>query len=111
MAACAARGRSASARTIMADLPPSSSTAGIRRSAAVAATRRPTPALPVKKIMSAPAASTAPASARPGTTSSTPAGSPSSFQSAATRREVSGVWSEGLSTTVLPAMSGPTQSA
>ena len=95
----------------MADLPPSSSTAGIIRAAAVAATWRPTPALPVKKIMSVPAASAWPASARPGTTSSTPGGSPSLSQSAATRREVSGVRSDGLSTTALPAMSGPTQSA
>ena len=52
-AACAARGRSASASTIIGDLPPSSSTAGTRRSAAACATCLPVAALPVKKIMSA----------------------------------------------------------
>ena len=40
-AACAARGRSASASTIIGDLPPSSSTAGTRRAAAACATCLP----------------------------------------------------------------------
>ena len=64
-AACAARGRSASASTIIGDLPPSSSTAGTRRAAAACATCLPVAALPVKKIMSAAAVSAAPASPRP----------------------------------------------
>ena len=109
-AARAARGRSASASTIIADFPPSSSTAGTRRAAAVAATCLPTAGLPVKKIMSAAAVSAAPASPRPATTSSTPSGSPQLFHNAPTRREVSGVVSDGFSTTALPAASGPMQS-
>ena len=109
-AARAARGRSASARTIIADFPPSSSTAGMRRAAAAAATCLPTAGLPVKKIMSATAVRAAPASPRPATTSRTPSGKPPCFQSAAMRSDVSGVVSDGLSTTVLPAASGPMQS-
>ncbi len=109
-AAWAARGRSASASTIIADLPPSSRIAGTERAAAAAATCLPTAGLPVKKIMSAAAVKAAPASARPATISSTPTGIPDDFQSAPTRSEVSGVVSDGLSTTVLPAASGPTQS-
>ena len=76
-AACAARGRSASASTIIGDLPPSSSTAGHQALGRRAcATCRPAAALPVKKIMSAAAVSAAPASPRPATTWNTPSGSP-----------------------------------
>ena len=66
-AACAARGRSASASTIIADLPPSSSTDGHQALGGRArATCRPDRRLPVKKIMSARSTSAAPASPRPG---------------------------------------------
>ncbi len=72
---------------------------------------RPTFWLPVKKIMSTCLHSSWPTSPLPVTTWKTSSGRPSSRQSASTRSDVSGVHSDGLSTTALPHASGATQSA
>ncbi len=110
-AACAAAARSASSSTMNGDLPPSSSTHGIRRSPQRAATWRPTFWLPVKKIMSAASTSARPASPSPASTWNTSSGRPSCRHSSATRSDVSGVSCDGFRMTALPATSGATQSA
>ncbi|MCY1223310.1 hypothetical protein D9M72_354310 [compost metagenome] len=73
--------------------------------------RRPVAVEPVKAILSTSGwlASRCPATLpKPGTTLITPRGKPTSAASAATRSADSGVSSDGLSTTVLPAASaGP----
>ena len=61
--------------------------------------------------MSAAAVSAAPASPRPATTWNTPSGTPTVRASSAIRSDVSGVCSDGLRMTALPAVSGATQSA
>lgn len=75
------------------------------RSTAAWPIARPTPTEPVKVILSMPgcAASAAPASApAPVTMFSTPSGSPASCASSPRRSAVSGVSSDGFSTTVQP---------
>ena len=68
---------------------------------------RPTSVEPVKAILSTPpwAASAAPVAPSPVTMLTTPAGKPASTQISAKASAVSGVYSAGFSTTVLPAAS------
>ena len=107
--ACAAAfARSASAKTMFADLPPSSSVTRFTCSAQPAMICLPTPVEPVKTTLRTAGCvtnrcpTTVPA---PGTTSSTPGGSPASSASSPSRIAVNGVSSAGFSTTVLPAAS------
>ena len=93
-------------------LPPSSRVSFFRLLAPAAATiSLPTSVEPVKATLSTSlcAASAAPAvSPKPGTTLTTPSGTPASAISSASRSAVSGVCSAGLSTTQLPVVSaGP----
>ncbi len=110
-AAAAAASMSASAKTMFADLPPSSSVTRLIVCAAPAAIERPTSVEPVNAILSTPGCSTSRCpTVEPGptTTLTTPSGSPASAASSAKRSAVSGVSSAGLRTTVLPAASaGP----
>src|SRR5207249_1601479 len=98
--------RSASANTMLGDLPPSSRLTRFRLlSADARAMRLPTSVEPVKAILSTSgcAASLAPASSpRPGRMLSTPSGSSASCSSSASRSALSGVSSDGLRTTLLP---------
>ncbi len=106
-AVAAAASRSASSNTSSADFPPSSSNTGVRLAAALVITRTPVAPLPVKLILSIPAwpTSAAPVSESPGTTLSTPGGSPASSAHSANRSATNGASSEGLSTTQHPAAS------
>lgn len=105
----AARSRSASAKTMLALLPPSSRTVGIPAPAAATATRRPVATEPMKdtlptresEVRAAP--TVAP---RPVATLNTPSGSPARWASWARRSVEAGVNSLGLTTTALPAASG-----
>ena len=96
---------SAEPKMMFADLPPSSSATGLRLRPAVAAMARPVAVPPVKPIMSMPgwlmraSPVTAP---RPFTRLTTPGGSPASCITSIMRRTDTGVYSEGLSTQVLP---------
>ena len=94
---------SASGRTIPASLPPSSSVSRFSVSAADAITRRPVAVDPVKVILATSGwdVSAAPRSLSSAMTLTTPAGS-TSFISSTRRIVVSGVFGEGLMTTVLP---------
>ena len=109
-APASARSRSASAKTMLGDLPPSSSSVRLRRGAAAAWIARPTAVLPVNAIMSTSGAATsASPTSGPGpqTKLSTPGGSTSATmrQSSATPRGSAGA---GFTTTVLPqASAGP----
>ena len=87
-------------------LPPSSSETFLRFLDAPAAIFLPTSVEPVKATLSTSAWSTsaAPASPKPGSTLTTPAGTPASSSSSPSRSAVSGVCSAGLRTTVLPAV-------
>jgi hypothetical protein len=106
IAARAARSRLASAQTMNASLPPSSSSTGIGRSAAAAITLRPVATEPVKNSMSTFAfVSAAPVLPSPCTISTTPAGSPSRWKKSAMTSPDSGVTSDGFKTTVLPPIS------
>ena len=102
-----AASRSASAKTMFGDLPPSSTDTLVMESAAERRTSRPTADDPVNDTLSTPgfATSAAPARAPPVTTCSTPSGSPASASRAGSRSEVRGVCSAGLSTTQQPAAS------
>jgi len=99
---------SASANTMLGDLPPSSSE---RRLSVPAASRMiclPTSVEPVKAILSTRGSRTsAMPTLPPGpvTTLNTPSGTPASWQISAKRSAVSGVWDAGLITIVLPAAS------
>ncbi len=102
---------SASAKTMLAPLPPSSSWTRFTLPADSSTMRRPVGVDPVNAILRTPGW---PPGARPrrgpcpGTMLTTPGGKPTSAISSATRSEVSGVSSAGLRTTVLPAASaGP----
>src|SRR5262245_34496713 len=105
-----ARSRSASAKTMLADLPPSSSSVRLSRGAAACWIARPTGELPVNEIMSTSGAATSAspmAGAEPETKLTTPGGS-----SEATIRQSSlmpsGSTGGGFTTTVLPqASAGP----
>ena len=91
-------------------MPPSSSDAGIKRLAAVSATFLPVFVEPVNMIMSTCSISAAPVSPRPVATWKTPSGSPHSRRPSAISIDVSGVTSEGLRITLLPAISAGMQS-
>ena len=101
----AARSRSASARTIMGSLPPSSSETGVRVWAARSMTFRPVRVEPVNITMSTWSIRTAPVSPVPTATWKTPSGRPHSCSPRSNKRDVSGVTSDGLTTTVFPAAS------
>src|ERR1700724_269828 len=97
--------RSASAKIKLADLPPSSRETRLTSPAAARITSLPTGVEPVKATFrtSGCRASADPASAPgPGTTLSTPGGTPAAAASSARRRAVSGVADAGLTTTELP---------
>ncbi len=101
-----AMSRSASAKTMLADLPPSSAETGVRLAAAAAMMAAPVALEPVKVIrstrgspVSGPATSSPP---YPCTMLRTPSGSPASSASSPNRAAVSGVCGAGFSTTVLP---------
>ena len=102
--------RSASSRMMAADLPPSSSVHGLSFSAAILAISLPTALDPVKVNLSISglAVSARPVSGPPGTTDSTPSGSPASAKISAIANNDSGVSAAGLTTMVQPASSaGP----
>ena len=98
---------SASSATIAADLPPSSSVTGIRRSAQLRAMIRPAAVDPVKAILSTPGCftSASPVSRPPVTTLTTPGGKPTASTAAASASASSGVSPAGLTTTVQPTAS------
>ena len=98
---------SASAKMIWGDLPPSSSTVGVRLSAAARATCLAVAPPPVKVILSMPgwAVMAAPTSAPPVTTLMTPGGNPASAVRSASISAVTGVISEGFMIAVHPAAS------
>ena len=100
----AARSRSASANTILADLPPSSSVTGTTWSAAAFMIAIPVGTEPVKVMWSMPGweASAAPVSRPPVTTLKTPAGSPASTATSARRTTLRPASAAGLATTPLP---------
>ena len=103
-----ARSRSASASTMMAFLPPSSSETRLRRPAAAVAMRRPVSPLPVKLMTGTSGLSTSamPAcSPGPVTRLTVPGGKPASWSSSTSSAAQPGVSEAGLSTTVLPATS------
>ena len=107
-AVAAARSRSASANTMLALLPPSSSVTRLMCRAQPAMTWLPTSVDPVKTIFRTCGWSTRrwPTTLPlPGSTWSTPSGSPASSASSAILIAVSGVSSAGLATTVFPAAS------
>jgi hypothetical protein len=91
-------------------LPPSSSETGVSVSAARAMTFLPVAVEPVNMTMSTASISASPVSPRPVATWKTPSGTPHSRSASATSSDVSGVTSDGLSTTALPAASAGTQS-
>ncbi len=98
----------ASSKTMLGDLPPSSSVEPMNRHAVAAAMREPVAVLPVNEIFASSGWSTraCPASApNPVTTLTAPGGKPASTTSSASRSTVAEVYSDGLITTVLPAHS------
>jgi hypothetical protein len=89
---------SASAKTMLGDLPPSSRVEPMKRDAVEEAIRAPVAVLPVNEIFASRRSSTsaAPASApKPVTTLMTPGGNPASSASAASRSSVAEVYSDG----------------
>ncbi len=107
-AAVAAASRSASAKTMFADLPPSSRVTRLIVPAAPAAIPRPTSVDPVKAIFATSGCSTRrcpQTDPGPATTLRTPSGMPASTAIRSSSIAVSGVSSAGLRTTVLPAAS------
>src|ERR1700684_2929222 len=103
-----AASKSASAKKMLGDLPPSSRVTRLTVSAALFMISLPTAALPVKAILSTPGCATsgAPAdSPKPVTTLTTPGGNPASANQSAISSAVKGVCSAGLSTQVQPAAS------
>ena len=104
----AAASRSASAKTMFGDLPPSSRDTRARWSAAPFITALPVSVPPVKATLSTPgwATSGAPASPpKPVTTLKTPGGKPASSTSAANSSVEAGACSAGLTTMQQPAAS------
>ena len=107
-ALAAAAARSASAKTMLALLPPSSRVTRFTCSAQPAMIRLPTSVEPVKQTLRTSGCVTNRSPTiepLPGSTVSTCSGSPASSASSPIRIAVSGVSSAGLSTTVLPAAS------
>ncbi len=102
-----AASRSASANTMLGDLPPSSSETLARWSAASFITLVPVSVEPVNATLSTPSwrTSARPVSAPPVTTLNTPGGNPASSISRANSSVDAGVCSAGLTTTVQPAAS------
>src|SRR5205814_1093517 len=104
----AARRQSASAKTMLGDLPPSSSEMRFRPRDASSMMRRPISVEPVKEIfrINGCVTSASPmAEPLPGNTWSTPGGSPAAWASSPSLSAVSGESDAGLSTTQLPAAS------
>ena len=107
-AAAAAASMSASAKTTLADLPPSSSVTRLIVPAAPSAIPRPTSVEPVKAILATSGCSTSrlpQTEPGPATTLRTPSGSPDSSAMRSSSIALSGVSSAGLRTIVLPAAS------
>lgn len=107
-AAAAAASRSASAKTMLGLLPPSSRVTLFTRSAHLAMICLPTRVEPVNTIFATPGCSTSASpvtSPRPGSTWKRCSGIPASRASSARRSAVSGVVSAGLRMTALPAAS------
>ncbi len=105
-AVAAARSRSASANTMLALLPPSSSVTRFTWAAQPAMMCLPTSVEPVNttlRTVSFVTKRSPTTEPLPGTTWNSPSGSPASSPSSASRRLVSGVHSAGFSTTALPA--------
>ena len=96
---------SASASTIIGSLPPSSSATGVSVCAARAMTFLPVAVEPVNMIMSASSTSAEPVAPRPVATWKTFAGRPHCSRPSASSSDVSGVNSDGLRITLLPASS------
>ena len=107
-AVAAARSRSASAKTMLALLPPSSSVSRLTWRAQSAMICRPTSVDPVNTILRTAGWSTSRCPTTlplPGSTWNTPSGRPASSASSPIRIAVSGVASAGLATTAQPAAS------
>src|ERR1700759_4744174 len=107
-AAAAPASTSASAKTTLADLPPSSSVTRLIVSAAPRAIPRPTSVEPVKAILATSGCSTRRLPQTlpgPTTTFSTPSGIPAKRAVPSSRTALSGVSSAGFKTIVLPAAS------
>ena len=103
------RSNGASSNTIIGSLPPSSRTTGSNRFAALSAIFLPVRTEPVKKILStAESTNAAPVEPLPCTTSSTPSGNPAEANNRLIASPTSGVYSDGLKTTLLPAASAIT---
>src|ERR1700684_1893187 len=103
-----AASKSASAKKMLGDLPPSSSVTRFTVSAACFTIILPTAALPVKAILLTSACCTSGApqdSPNPVIMLTTPGGNPQSAKCLASSSAVSGVCSAGLSTQVQPAAS------
>ncbi len=101
-----AASRSASAKTTLGDLPPSSSETRLRLPREASRIFRPVSVSPVNVTLSTSSwpASAAPAvGPKPVTTFTTPGGMPTSSISSASRSAESGVCSAGFRTTVFPA--------
>src|SRR5205085_2024987 len=100
-----ATSKSASAKKMFGDLPPSSSEIFFSVAAALRMIVLPTSALPVKAILSTPGCSTiaAPVAPSPLTMLTTPDGRPASAKLEASSRIDNGVCSAGFSTVVQPA--------
>ena len=93
----------ASSKTMLADLPPSSSVSPTPRPASAAWMSLPTAVEPVKATLStSERTSAAPATPSPVTMFATPAGTSASWKISASRSAVRGVVSAGLRTAVLP---------
>ncbi len=105
-AVAAARSRSASAKTMLGLLPPSSRVTRFTVAAQRAMTERPTAVEPVKTILPTRGWSTSAVPVTgpaPGSVWNSPSGSPASRASAARRSAVSGVFSAGFRSTAFPA--------
>jgi hypothetical protein len=103
-----ARSISASAKTMVGDLPPSSSETGISFSAALRAMPRPTSVPPVNDTfrMAGWVTSLSPTVLpAPGKVEKMPGGSPAASTMRASTRQTSGLHEAGFSTTALPAAS------
>ena len=102
----AASSRSASAATIIASLPPHSTTHGVRLAAQAAITLRPVAAEPVKASLSTPDRHSAlPVSPKPVISCRTGCSATTSANESTSQRPTAGVYSLGLKTTALPAAS------
>ena len=91
-------------------MPPSSRLTGVSVSAARAITFFPVSTEPVNITKSTSSTSAAPVTPRPVAVWNTPSGKPQSASISASSKEVSGVTSDGFSTTAFPAASAGMQS-